>query len=260
MQIDFRDVTDYAPSAVHFPDCVRAFEDLGFVRLGRMAVVRVAGMDVVARWFPEPHRHELIQMKGIPPTVLAAPDSSAFVLVDWWWGMPEVRLRTVLTTGAIVETRRAWDVPPVCISSEKKLAQSFVLDDEQCRSAGRGRDIRVAIGDPAVLWRAHQMHVNAYLEKHDGKPIAHREMVQALNMSTRLCIHDRRIELRWAWLQIAFHIMLFGFIVTSVGVTLAVGMGAALVVLAVEILAIRSVSRRLLMWIRYERRLRPSFA
>lgn len=260
MQIDFRDVTDYAPSAVHFPDCVRAFEDLGFVRLGRMAIVRVPAMDAVARFFPKPHRNELVQMKAIPPTVLASADGSSFVLVDWWWGMPEVRLRTVLTTGGIVETRRSWDVPPVWLSSEKKLAQSLVLSDEQCRSAGRGRDIQVATGDPAVLWRAHQMHVNAYLEEHDGKPIAHREMAQALNMSTRLCIHDRRIELQMAWLQIAFHIMLFGFIVTSVWVTAAVGMGAALVVLAVEILAIRSVSRRLLMWIRYERRLRPRFA
>lgn len=260
MTIDLRDVTDYAPLDAHFPECVQAFEDLGFVRLGRMAIVHAAGLEKVASFFPKPYRQELMQMKAIPPTVLASADGSAFVLVDWWCGMPDVRLRTVLTTGAIVETKRSWEVTPVWLSSERKLARSFVLGEEQCRLAGRGRDIEVASGDPAMLWRAHQTHVSAYKDQHDGTPIAHREMAQALAMSTRLTVHAISTERRWAWLQIAFHVILIGFVLTSVWIASAAGIGVALVVFAVEILATRSVSRWLLVWMRYERRLRPRFA
>ena len=196
--VEFRDATENAPPDLHFPYYVQAFQDLRFVRLGRMARVMVAGLDEIARYYPEPHRDAFIQMKAIPQTVLAAPDGSAFVLVDWWWGNPEVRLRTVLSTGAVVETRRSWDVPPVWLSRDR-WTKRFVLGDEQRRSAARGRDIRVVAGSPAALWRAHQMHVDEYRQKNGGKPIADLEMVGALNLSSRLAAHDVRVTFRTAF-------------------------------------------------------------
>ena len=44
--------------------------------------------------------------------MLAAPDASAFVGVDWFYGMPSVRLRSLLADGRLVETQRAWDRMP----------------------------------------------------------------------------------------------------------------------------------------------------
>lgn len=260
VKVNFRDVTDYVPAEMHFPDLVRGFEDLGFVRLGRMARVSVPGLHVQAKHYPEPHRRTFIEMKTIPLTVLAAPDGSAFVLVDWWWGMPEVRVRTALTTGAVVETRRTWDAPPVWPSIEAKVSKTYVLHEEQCQWAARGRDIRVAGGGPAELWHAHQVHVAAYLATHHGMPDAHREMPQAVKLSDRVAIHDIRTVRQGRLHAIALAITLAGLCVTCMWIAVAFGLVQMLVFFAVVVLPIYIGTPRLLLWLKYKRRLRPRFA
>ncbi len=83
--VDFRDVTAEAPPVIHFPHVVREFEHLGFVPLGRMArVITPGGHGAAARAYPGRHRGTFLQMTAVPPVVLAGPDQTAFVLVDWW--------------------------------------------------------------------------------------------------------------------------------------------------------------------------------
>lgn len=260
-RVDFRDVTADAPVQLHFPAYVRGFEELGFVRLGRVGrIIRPGGYESVARRYPVTQRATLLRMTEIPPTVLAAADRSAFVVVDWWWGMPEVRLRTALTTGAVVETRRAWDTAPVWRSCDARGAHRFVLAAEQCQWAAEGHEIHLVAGDACALWRAHQRHVDAYRQTHGGELAAHEEITQAVELSRRLAAHDLRVQRRKAVVQLAALGMVFAVLVAGVLLSSLVWLWGSLLVPAVAVLVLPWLCPTLGIWVRYERRLRPKFA
>src|SRR3954452_23210037 len=148
-------------AAVEHPDVVAGFEQLGFSRLGRLS--RVA-QDEVWRWaatYPRERRDELIAHLSLPPVVLGAPDGSAFITVGWWWGMPDVRLRTALSDGSVVETVRQWDQVPVPPRAHGRIYRLGDLQQEQLllNTPAGGRSVALAQGAPADLWREHQLHV-----------------------------------------------------------------------------------------------------
>jgi hypothetical protein len=111
----YRDVTALAPAATHFPEWVVALENLGFVRLGRVqGVVEPGGIEAMAAGYEPEARGRMLAAERVPTVVLVAPDGSAFADVDWFWGGPSVRIRTLTTDGRLVSTHRAWEyMPPV---------------------------------------------------------------------------------------------------------------------------------------------------
>lgn len=261
LSVDFQDVSADAPKDVHFPDVVQGFEALGHVRLGRLRrVVRPGGRDRVARAYPEEHRPVLLARSDVPPVVLAAPDASAFAMVDWWWGMPEVRLRTALTTGHVVETRRAWDWAPVWPRALAPAARHLCPAGEQRRSQARGRGVRLAAGDPAALWQAHLDHVEHYRRVHGGAPVPHRDLEQAAALSRRLAVHDLRTETRRAQLNLALVLTWVALVSLLLVLTAAAGGGVLLLVPAVVIGVMVLALRRLTARLRYWAVVRPPFA
>jgi len=109
----YRDVTAVAPADAHFPEWVVALENVGFVRLGRVqGVVDPGGVEAIAAGYQPEDREQLIAAERAPTVVLGAADGSAFADVDWFWGRPSVRIRTLTTDGRLVATHRAWAQMP----------------------------------------------------------------------------------------------------------------------------------------------------
>ena len=95
------------------PEVVAGFGALGFRRVGGLLadLTDAEVEDMVGGYAPDVQA-ELRRSARIPETVLAAPDASAFLGVDWFYGQPSVRLRSLLVDGRLVETQRAWDRMP----------------------------------------------------------------------------------------------------------------------------------------------------
>lgn len=261
LPVDFRDVTAEAPPLVHFPGYVREFEENGFVALGRMPrVITPGGHGRATRAYARRHRATFLAMTAVPPVVLAVPDQSAFVLVDWWWGMPEVRLRTLLSTGVVVETRRAWDAAPVWRRDVQRGPRHLVLAEEQRLADAPGRSVDVVVGEPTVLWQVHRARVASYVQLYGGQPVVHQHMDQALALSRRLAAHDLQVERRRAAVTLGVAVAYIVVLVLAlVGVIRVDSMTVSVLGWCVALPAPwlpRMLTRR----VRYSRGHRPRFA
>lgn len=194
-KLQHRDATDDEDRRSSFPEIVEALEDLGFRRVGRIGAVVPGGVDTLAKGYPPGRRELFTEHAPIPSDVLRAPDGSAFVDVAWFWGWPSVRFRSLLTTGALVETVRRWDGMPPWPRSMARCYRYADVEHEMTRSATSDRSILAADGSPAELWEAHREHVAAY-EKQGGAPVRHESLESALWLTRRAYEHDDAVVTR----------------------------------------------------------------
>ena len=176
----------------YYPEVVAGFEALGFRRVGGLLadLTDAEVEDMVGRYAPDVQA-ELRRSARIPETVLAAPDASAFLGVDWFYGQPSVRLRSLLVDGRLVETQRAWDRMPDQPLALAPFAARFRLRPEQDRSAP-GRLVALVEGDEPLLWSAHQ----EALARSEETPVVHRTVQQAQALWRQCLLHEVRIQER----------------------------------------------------------------
>ncbi|RNM12415.1 hypothetical protein [Nocardioides pocheonensis] len=189
----FVDASDSASATVEFPDVVASFEALGFVRLGRLGRPVPGEIWRAAALYPRSRRDEFCAHLSVPPVVLRSPDATALVTVSWWWGMPEVRLRTALHDGSVVETLRQWDHTPVPPRAHGRLYRRGDLRQEQLmlNAPEGGREVDLAQGDADQLWRSHRDRVDAVAARRATSLVSHRTMGEAVVLSNRLARHQR---------------------------------------------------------------------
>lgn len=189
----FVDASDSTSATVEFPDVVASFEALGFVRIGRLGRAVPGEIWRAAALYPRNRRDEFCAHLSVPPVVLRSPDATAFVTVSWWWGMPEVRLRTALLDGSVVETLRQWDQMPVPPRAHGRLYRRGDLRQEQLmlNAPEGGREVDLAQGDADQLWRSHRDRVESVAARRAATPVSHLTMGEAVALSNRLARHQR---------------------------------------------------------------------
>jgi hypothetical protein len=265
--VSFRDATDQAAEHVHFPEVVEAFEALGFRRLGRLERVYPEGLDRAADSYAAEHRPVFQQHKAVPMTVLIAEDGTALVLVDWWWGMPDVRIRTAMADGSLVETRRAWDHAPVLPRSLVRIQQRLDLTGEQTLGSvpQRGRVVALATGTPPELWTEHQERAGDWARARGTRPALFSRMEQAAGLSARIADHDARVigrirSVQLAVLAVVYLVPLLVLLRTWLGGPMSwTEVGLVLVGLLLWVALALMVCPRLPR-VRYLQRVRPAFA
>jgi len=263
----FRDATADAPQQIHFPEVVGGFEALGFRRIGRLERVYPGGVEAAAGVFAEEHRESFREQKSVPMVVLASENSDAFVLVDWWWGMPDVRIRTPMLDGSVVETRRAWDRPPVVARAAERGASRWHMAEEQVISSAPagGRSIALATGTPSDLWARHGERVAAWGHERGTRPAPCTDVRQAVELSHRLAVHDIQVVGRICRVQRYLLLLLFSppllllLRVFAVDTTSSAEVTVIMVGLLIWFLLAIAACRNLLR-LRYMTRLRPRFA
>jgi len=195
-RLEHRDATGDEHTRSSFPEIVEALEELGFRRVGRIgAVVVPGGVEALARGYPPDQRELFTERAPIPSDVLRAPDGSAFVDVAWFWGWPSVRFRSLMTTGALVETVRRWDGMPPWPRSKHRSYRYADVEHEMTRSATSDRSILTADGSPAELWEAHRAQLAAQ-QKQGGAPVRHESLESALWLTRRAYEHDDAVVRR----------------------------------------------------------------
>lgn len=262
----FRDATADAPRRIHFPEVVEGFEALGFRRIGRLERVYPGGVEAAAGVFAEEHREAFREQKSVPMVVLASENGDAFVLVDWWWGMPDVRIRTPMLDGSVVETRRAWDRPPVVARAAERAASRWNMAEEQVISSAPtgGRSVALATGTPADLWARHRERVAALGHERGTRPAPCVDLRQAVELSRRLSVHDLRVVQRICRIQRSALSLLFAppllvLLWTWFSDPLTrTGMTVILLGLVLWVM-VASIGCRYVLRVRYIRRLRPRF-
>lgn len=197
VNLTFRDASLDAPTPMHFPDVVAAFEELGFRRIGRLERV-YPDVECAAAAYAVEHRALFRQNTSFPMVVLAAADDSAFVLVDSWWNEPEVRIRTPMTDGSVVETRRAWGDAPVLPVPLQRIRHKLDLAQEQILSSAPagGRPVAAVGGTPVDIWAAHRQQIEFWVQARGTQPIACRNVEEAVALSQRLAAHDFQVAHR----------------------------------------------------------------
>lgn len=198
--------------------------------------------------------------------VLASENGDAFVLVDWWWGMPDVRIRTPMLDGSVVETRRAWDRPPVVAKAAQRAASRLDMSREQVISSTPegGRSIALAAGTPTDLWAVHEERVTAWARDRNTQPAPCLDLGQAIDLSRRLSVHDLRVVQRLrrilrAALSLLFAPPLLVLLWTWFSDPLTrTGMTVILLGLVLWVM-VASIGCRYVLRVRYITRLRPRF-
>jgi len=262
----FRDATADAPPRIHFPEVVEGFEALGFRRIGRLERVYPGGVEAAAGVFAEEHRETFHEQKSVPMVVLASENGDAFVLVDWWWGMPDVRIRTPMLDGSVVETRRAWDRPPLVAKAAQRGASRLDLSREQVISSAPtgGRTIALATGSPADLWARHADRVTTWARDRNTQPAPCLDLEQAIELSRRLSVHDVRVVQRICRIQRSALWLLFAppllvLLWTWFGDPLP-WTGVAVILLGLVLwVMVAAIGCRHLLRVRYITQLRPRF-
>lgn len=258
MSISYRDVTAVAPAATHFPEWVVALENLGFVRLGRvLGDVVPGGIEALAADYEPVLRDQMIAAQQVPTVVLAAPDGSAFADVDWFWGGPSVRIRTLTTDGRLVSTHRAWEYMPAWPTSLRSAARFRRLAQEERLSAARGRSLEVVVdADASELWQRH----GAHLARQGATPEPHDSLAGYIRLAERALEHEQRSAERARPAAATALVMLVVLFLTIVPLLVPAarspwGVVGLLVGCAVLVWAARPVA----VWVRYVRWIRPRF-
>jgi hypothetical protein len=259
MSISYRDVTAAAPAITHFPEWVVALENLGFIRLGRVQGELVPdGIEALAADYEPVDRDQLIAAEQVPTVVLAAPDGSAFADVDWFWGGPSIRIRTLTTDGRLVSTHRAWEHMPAWPTTLRSVARYRSLAQEQRLSEARGRSLEiVADVDAATLWERHRAHLTQLA----ATPEPHDTLAGYIRLAERAYEHDQRCSDRARPATVAVLVLLTVLCLTLVPAFVPAARsswGLLVDALAVVVL-VWLASRPLAAWVRYVRWVRPRF-
>jgi hypothetical protein len=257
--IIYRDVTAVAPATTHFPEWVVAFENLGFVRLGRVqGVVDPGGIEALAADYTPEDRALMIAAEAVPTMVMAAPDGSAFADVDWFWGGPSVRIRTLTTDGRLLATDRGWEYMPAWPVSLRSTGRYRSLAQEQRLPAARGRSLEiVADADAATLWERHRVH----LARRKAVPEPHDALAGYIRLAERAFAHEERSADRSRTASFAALVLVLAayFILLPLLVPQArTAWGFVVVLLGGALLAF-AIPRPLVAWVRYLRWIRPRF-
>jgi hypothetical protein len=259
MSISYRDVTAVAPATTHFPEWVIALENLGFVRLGRVqGVIDPGGIEALAADYEPEARDQMVAAEQLPTVVLAAPEGSAFVDVDWFWGAPSVRFRTLTTDGRLVSTHRAWEQMPAWPVALQPVQRYRILAQEQRLSAARGRSLEiVADGDATTMWESHRAH----LTRLAASPEPHDTLAGYIRLAERAFEHEERIAERTRPATIAALILLIGAVlaVALLLVPPARTIWRLVVLLLLAALLARFAPHPVVAWVRYVRWIRPRF-
>ncbi len=240
----------------YYPEVVASLEAAGFRRVGGLlAELSPEQIEELVGAYESQVQEELRRSAHTPETILVAPDGSAFAGVDWFFGMPSVRIRTLLADGRVVETMRAWDRMPDQPLAMAPYAARLRLRREQDHSA-RGRLVTLVEGDALGVWTAHQDAV----ARSEVTPVSHRTLGQAQELWRQCFLHDARIEMR---VGPASRFVLYGLQV--VGLTLMAlfvllgqpwwAVGTAGVCIAIVVVLVFRVT----WWLRYSAWLRPRF-
>lgn len=255
----YRDVTAVAPATTHFPEWVVALEDLGFVQLGRVqGEIEPGGIEALAADYEPEARELMVAAERVPTVVLVAPDGSAFADVDWFWGGPSVRIRTLATDGRLISTHRAWVQMPAWPASLSKAARYRSLAQEQHLSAARGRSLEVVAGvDAATIWERHRAH----LARLKAVPEPHDTLAGYIRLAERAFEHEERSADRSrAATFVALPLVLTAFLaVVPLLVPQARTVWGFVAVLLLAALLAFVVARPLVAWVRYLRWIRPRF-
>jgi len=177
---------------IEFPDVVAAFEALGFVRVGRIGQADRGRLWREAAAYPKAVRTDYVTHRAVPAVVLAAADQSAFVVVSWWWDMPDVRIRTAMTDGSVLETLRTWERAPVPMRGYGRLYRDGDLHQEQLMTNAPegGRKVSLAEGSPADLWSQHRERISQLRRDTGAQPVVHADVSAAAALSNRLAQHQ----------------------------------------------------------------------
>ncbi len=257
----------------YYPGLVRSFEELGFARIGGLQLdfADPSELEELIAAHPASVQADFRESSRTPETLLAAPDATAFVGVDWFYRQPSVRLRTLLADGRLVETQRGWDHLPVQAVEMEPYADRLRLRPEQDRRA-RGRLFTIVPGDSmADLWATHRRVV----ARAGSAPAAHRTIEQAASLWRQALAHDEAIERNVA---VVFVRLLRWTVLVSVPLVLALLLGGIwawaadggprasvpwLVAAAATCVAVAAgwaaLATRLPWWLRYVVRVRPEF-
>lgn len=257
--IIYRDVTAVAPATTHFPEWVVAFENLGFVPLGRVqGVVDPGGIEALAADYAPEDRAQLIAAEAVPTMVMAAPDGSAFADVDWFWSGPSVRIRTLTTDGRLLATDRAWEHMPAWPVALRSAARYRSLAQEQRLPAARGRSLEVVAGaDAATLWERHRAH----LARRNAAPEAHDTLAGYIRLAERAFEHEQHSadRSRTATVTALVLVLVAYFTLVPLLVPQArTAWGVVALLLGGALLAF-AIPRPLVAWVRYLRWIRPRF-
>jgi hypothetical protein len=257
LSISYRDVTAVAPAVTHFPEWVVALENIGFVRLGRVqGDVVPGGIEELMDDYEPQARDEAIAAHQVPVVVLAAPDGSAFADVDWFWGGPSVRFRTLTTDGRLVATHRAWEHMPAWPRPLRRVQRYRSLAQEQRLSASRGRSLEVVAGaDAATMGDRHRAH----LARLSARPEPHDSVAGYIRLAERAFEHEQRISDRARPATVAAMLLLVGGFVTALVLLWSNRSPAALAVVVLGALLVLWAQLPLAVWVRYARWVRPRF-
>ena len=241
----------------YYPEVVAGFEALGFRRVGGLlADLSDAEVeDLLGEYAPDVQPEMRLAARN-SETVLAAPDASAFVGVDWFYGMPSVRTAIPAGRRSLVETQRAWDwMPSQPLALARYAAQRRLRPEQDGSAPGRLMTL-VETDDPAQLWSAHQEAI----ARSEETPVVHRTIQQAQALWRQCLLHDARIAMRAGLLAKAalYGVQVIGLTIAALFVLLGWlwwGLAACVIGAAVALV----LGLRGFWWLRYARWGRPRF-
>jgi hypothetical protein len=252
------DATHEAPDELHYPEIVERLESLGFQRVGRVRldVPDADWQKLLASYTP--HDAEVMaHHERIPGVVLVAPEGDAYVDVDWFYGSPSVRFRTLLDDGTVVETQRAWDSDPAWPVRLHRAIRHRVRREEQLLDVADGRDLVIAASrDVEGVWEEHRARLATA-----GRPAAvhRRDMGQLLPLWNRFLEHGMRCAVRASRVARLFTMVLPVLAaVVSVWLTVTDHLLGAIVVVSLGVVLVL-LTPRIAIRVRYVRRLRPAW-
>lgn len=212
MRYTYTDVTNHPDAVTPYPEVVTAFEELGWVRLGRVAFeLEPRRLESVLKGYAAQDRVTFEAHLPDVATAVASPDETTLADVSWFWGSPSVRLATLTADGQLVETVREWDHRPAWPRNLARARRGMVVAEEIRRShvPGRGRSIRVVhVDDPTGvrgvewLWQQHARHVLA-VAGHGPTAMTFATVEDAIALRRKAYAHDLRVSARVMWAHFA---------------------------------------------------------
>lgn len=151
----------------HFPEVIAGYRKLGWTEYGPVSRGTAADIEEAFAAYSGRRLAAAVAALTVPAMPLGDPESETVVFIDWFWGMAHQRLRSVLTSGTVVDTEAAWTVRPPVPSVLEPVLFARLNSGEQRLSTSAGRRLRVLpSADPGELISAHRDH----LAEHRGDP------------------------------------------------------------------------------------------
>ena len=197
---------------------LESLQTLGFTVLGRLTADKPGSADdalaaaFAGRALDAARRHQVRPARH----VLAAPDGTAFAVVDAVAGEPLVRMRSLLDDASLLDTvgLRPSAQPDIW----RRVVDTALLSSQASkRELHLGED-----SDPAAVWQAHQWHLRSAAE--DGRrPLPHEDLDQAVRLWQWALDHDvavgRRAARVRAWGRFLPYVLAILFYVLAVAAT-----------------------------------------